>query len=137
MASYSKVVTGLTGLNVAKNPTHTLGVLYRYDYLRTYRARRGAGYIYVFFSKNLRALAKMPVDYPYRKHTESLINERVAAMKESSTIEEAEKRIGMGQIEEVIIQAENELMLARNILEWKAWEPLSEQAPANQWKWPL
>ena len=45
MASYSKVVTGLTGLNVAKNPTHTLGVLY---------------------SKNLRALAKMPVDYPYR-----------------------------------------------------------------------
>ena len=29
--SYSKVVTGLTGLNVAKNPTHTLGVLYRYD----------------------------------------------------------------------------------------------------------
>lgn len=91
----------------------------------------------VFFSKNLRALAKMPVDYPYRKHTESLINERVAAMKESSTIEDAEKRIGMGQIEEVIIQAENELMLARNILEWKAWEPLSEQAPANQWKWPL
>merc|ERR1711902_118265 len=99
MASYSKVVTGLTGMNVAKNPTHTLGVLY---------------------SKNLRALAKMPVDYPYRKHTESLINERVAAMKESSTIEE-EERIGMGQIEEVIIQAENELMLARNILEWKAW----------------
>merc|ERR1712037_933168 len=116
MGSYSKVVTGLTGLNVAKNPTHTLGVLY---------------------SKNLRALAKMPVDYPYRKHTESLINEREAAMKESSTIEDAEKRIGMGQIEEVIIQAENELMLARNILEWKAWEPLSEQAPANQWKWPL
>ena len=29
MASYSKVVTGLTGMNVAKNPTHTLGVLYR------------------------------------------------------------------------------------------------------------
>ena len=48
-----------------------------------------------------------------RKHTESLINERVAIMKQSSSIEEAEKRIGMGQIEEVIIQAENELMLAR------------------------
>ena len=29
MASYSKVVTGLTGMKVAKNPTHTLGVLYR------------------------------------------------------------------------------------------------------------
>ena len=105
-----------------------IGKIFNVDRLR---------YCVVLFSKNLRALAKMPVDYPYRKHTESLINERVAAMKESSTIEEAEKRIGMGQIEEVIIQAENELMLARNILEWKAWEPLSEQAPANQWKWPL
>ena len=31
MASYSKVVTGLTGMKVAKNPTHTLGVLYRYN----------------------------------------------------------------------------------------------------------
>ena len=52
-------------------------------------------------------------DNENRKHTESLINERVAIMKQSSSIEEAEKRIGMGQIEEVIIQAENELMLAR------------------------
>ena len=116
MASYSKVVTGLTGLNVAKNPTHTLGVLY---------------------SKNLRALAKMPLDYPYRKNTESIINERVAIMKQSNTIEEAEKKIGMGQIEEVIIQAENELVLSRRILEWKSWEPLAEEAPANQWKWPI
>ena len=31
MASYSKVVTGLTGMAVAKNPTHTLGVLYRFS----------------------------------------------------------------------------------------------------------
>ena len=92
---------------------------------------------YFFVSKNLRALAKMPVEYPYRKHTESLINERVAILKQSNTIEEAEKKIGMGQIEEVIIQAENELVLSRSILEWKAWEPLAEQAPANQWKWPI
>ena len=89
------------------------------------------------FSKNLRALAKMPLDYPYRKNTESIINERVAIMKQSNTIEEAEKKIGMGQIEEVIIQAENELVLSRRILEWKCWEPLAEEAPANQWKWPI
>ena len=79
----------------------------------------------------------MPLDYPYRKHTEALINERTAIIKQSSTIEEAEKKIGMGQIEEVIIQAENELVLSRNILEWKAWEPLCEEAPVNQWKWPI
>ena len=79
----------------------------------------------------------MPLDYPYRKNTESLINERAAIIKKSSTIEEAEKKIGMGQIEEVIIQAENELVLSRSILEWKAWEPLCEEAPVNQWKWPI
>ena len=30
MAAYTKAFTGLTGMAVAKNPTHTLGVLYRY-----------------------------------------------------------------------------------------------------------
>jgi len=114
--AYKKTLTGLTKLAVSKNPTHTLGVLY---------------------SKNLRALAKMPVDYPYRKYTESLINERINIMKQSPTIEEAEAKIGCGQIEEVIIQAENELVLSRSILEWKAWEPLCEAAPENQWKWPV
>ena len=34
----------------------------------------------------------MPVDYPYRKNTEAIINERVAIMKQSATIEEAEKK---------------------------------------------
>ena len=30
MAAYTKAFTGLTGMAVSKNPTHTLGVLYRY-----------------------------------------------------------------------------------------------------------
>eukprot|EP00088_Acartia_fossae_P011050 TRINITY_DN15535_c0_g1_i1.p1 TRINITY_DN15535_c0_g1~~TRINITY_DN15535_c0_g1_i1.p1 ORF type:complete len:130 (+),score=37.53 TRINITY_DN15535_c0_g1_i1:38-391(+) len=111
-----KAFTGLTGMAVAKNPTHTLGVLY---------------------SKTLRACAKMPTDYAYRKETESLVNKRAEIIKNSANIMEAEKKIGMGQIEEVIIQAENELSLARDILEWRAWEPLAEKAPENQWKWPL
>ena len=93
-----------------------------------------------------------------RKHTEALINERVSIMKNAATIEvkhcnsdcafgikktiryflqEAEAKINCGQIEEVIIQAENELSLSRSMLEWKAWEPLCEAAPENQWKWPI
>jgi NADH dehydrogenase (ubiquinone) 1 alpha subcomplex subunit 5 len=64
--AYKKAFTGLTGMAVSKNPSHTLGVLY---------------------SKNLRCLAKMPVDYPYRRHTEAIINSRVAVMKQSATIE--------------------------------------------------
>ena len=60
MASAAKVTTGLTRLAVAKNPHHTLGV---------------------FYSKSLRALAKMPTDYAYRKHTEQIILERAEMVK--------------------------------------------------------
>ena len=46
----------------------------------------------------------MPNDYTYRKETETLINERASVIKNSGDIAEAEQKIGMGQIEEVIIQ---------------------------------
>lgn len=47
--------TGLTGLNVAKNPHHTLGVLY---------------------GKILRVLQKMPEDAAYKKYTKTIVTER-------------------------------------------------------------
>jgi len=62
---------------------------------------------------------------------------RAGLVKSEQNIADLEKKIGAGQIEEVIIQAENELSLSRKILEWKSWEPLVEQPPPNQWKWPL
>jgi len=111
-----KKATGLTGLSVAPNPHHTLGVLY---------------------GKTLRALEKFPPTSAYRKYTEQIISEKQALVKSEPDIFALEKKIGNGQIEEVIMQAENELMLCRKMLEWKAWEPLRTQPPPNQWKWPL
>ena len=63
--------------------------------------------------------------------------ERAALVKNEAIVADLEKQINSGQIEEVIIQAENELKLSRKILEWKSWEPLVAEAPANQWKWPI
>jgi hypothetical protein len=43
----------------------------------------------------------------------------------------------MGQIEELIEQAEYELDTVRKLIEHKAWEPLVEKAEDNQWRWPI
>jgi len=116
VGTIAKKATGLTGMTVAVNPHHTLGVLY---------------------GKLTRALAKMPQDAAYRKYTEQIVNERSALLNSERDIAKLEQKIGCGQIEEVIVQAENELLLARRMLEWKPWEPLVQEPPPNQWKWPM
>ncbi|XP_001649896.2 NADH dehydrogenase [ubiquinone] 1 alpha subcomplex subunit 5 [Aedes aegypti] len=115
MSGAIKKATGLTGLNVAKNPHHTLTALY---------------------NKILRAVAKMPQDAAYRRYTEQIVSERAKIVASTPTVREVEDKINCGQVEELIIQAENELTLARKMLGWKPWEPLVKQAPATQWSWP-
>ncbi|VDM43902.1 unnamed protein product [Toxocara canis] len=108
--------TGLTGLFVNEHPHRALTVVY---------------------GRILRALEQMPVNAAYRKYTEQVIKRRLALVQEEPDIQRLEEKIGMGQIEEVIEQAEYELQATRAIVESKAWEPLVEKAPENQWKWPI
>ncbi|XP_055629274.1 NADH dehydrogenase [ubiquinone] 1 alpha subcomplex subunit 5 [Toxorhynchites rutilus septentrionalis] len=115
MSGTIKKATQLTGLAVAKNPHHTLTALY---------------------NKILRAVAKMPQEAAYRRYTEQIVTERVKIVASSPTVAEIEGKINCGQVEELIIQAENELNLARKMLGWKPWESLVKQAPATQWAWP-
>ncbi len=66
---------------------------------------------------------------------------------QESDIDQLEEKIGRGQAEELIVQvkrmlsslhqAQEELHLAKRLLEWKVWEPLEEQPPRDQWKWPI
>nr|ABM55578.1 NADH dehydrogenase (ubiquinone) 1 alpha subcomplex, 5-like protein [Maconellicoccus hirsutus] len=115
MAGAIKKTTGLTGLAVAKNPEHKLRVVY---------------------GRIIKALKKIPSDAAYRKYTEEIIQNRLQVVIDSKNYEEIEKKINCGQVEELISQAEQELVLARKLALWKPWEPLVTQAPPNQWTWP-
>ncbi|XP_001365496.1 NADH dehydrogenase [ubiquinone] 1 alpha subcomplex subunit 5 isoform X2 [Monodelphis domestica] len=116
MAGVLKKTTGLVGLAVCETPRERLKLLY---------------------DKILNTLQLMPANAAYRKYTEQITNERMNMVKEETDLQKLEDQLQSGQLEEVILQAENELSLARKMLIWKPWEPLLEEPPANQWKWPL
>merc|ERR1711915_754244 len=111
-----KLTTGLTGLKVAAHPHRTLGILYK---------------------RILKCLVQMPEDAAYRQYTEQVITQRKSVLDSEKDVSQVESKINGGQVEELIIQAENELKLARKMLEWKPWEPLVQEPPPNQWKWPM
>ncbi|XP_062990953.1 NADH dehydrogenase [ubiquinone] 1 alpha subcomplex subunit 5 [Elgaria multicarinata webbii] len=116
MAGILKKTTGLVGLAVCETPHDRLRILY---------------------TKILTALETMPRDAAYRKYTERIISDRFDMVKTEPSVEKLENKINGGQIEEVILQAENELSLARKMVQWRPWEPLVEEPPADQWKWPI
>uniref|UniRef100_A0A914CJP9 NADH dehydrogenase [ubiquinone] 1 alpha subcomplex subunit 5 n=1 Tax=Acrobeloides nanus TaxID=290746 RepID=A0A914CJP9_9BILA len=113
---YYKQTTGLTGLFVDDSPHRTLSTLY---------------------GRILRSLQQVPESAAYRKYTEPLVKQRLILVESEPDPQKLEERIGMGQLEEVIEQAEYELRTCRAIIDSKAWEPLVEQPPKGQWNWPI
>ncbi|KAK6643728.1 hypothetical protein RUM43_005238 [Polyplax serrata] len=115
MAAVIKQTTQLTGLAVSHNPKYTLNRYYK---------------------KILSILGRMPETASYRKHTEGIIKQRSYIINSTDNIKIMEDKIGCGVIEEVIIQAKNELALAELLLVKRPWERLMNPIPQNQWKWP-
>lgn len=105
--------TGLTGLYQHPNPRPVLIKLY---------------------NATLKRLdEKFPKDSVYRQSVEELTKARLAVVEKNQVVERIEKEIGCGLIEELIVQANDEFNLAAKMAEWKAWEPLQEKAPKDQW----
>ncbi|KAI7900872.1 ETC complex I subunit conserved region-domain-containing protein [Cokeromyces recurvatus] len=111
----TKVTTGITGIPVHKNPRPHL--------IQTYNA-------------TLEALTRIPATAVYRQATEALTKQRLAIVESTEQVEEIETKIDVGQIEEIIMQAEDELKLVGKMEEWKAWEPLETPIPKGQWVYP-
>ncbi|XP_048196110.1 NADH dehydrogenase [ubiquinone] 1 alpha subcomplex subunit 5 [Perognathus longimembris pacificus] len=116
MAGVLKKTTGLVGMAVCDTPHDRLTILY---------------------TKILDVLELLPKNAAYRKYTEQITNEKLNMVKAEPDVKKLEDKLEGGQLEEVILQAEKELSLAKKMLVWKPWEPLVEEPPANQWKWPI
>lgn len=88
------------------------------------------------YEQTLKVLASMPQSAQYRIHTEQITKQRLGLVEQESDAPTLEQKLGAGQIEEVIKQAEDELSLAKKMQDWQPWEPLHTPAPESQWKWP-
>jgi NADH dehydrogenase (ubiquinone) 1 alpha subcomplex subunit 5 len=65
---------------------------------------------------------------------------RLAVVQATESTADIEDRIGGGQVEELIVQAEDELKLVEKMKEWNAWESLEVPAPPKQVSlcvWPV
>lgn len=98
----------------------------------------------------------MPESAAYKRYTMANINQRLQIVqnvifcltlffnfnlilfkKQETDPSIIESKIQCGQCEELLIQANNELSLARRFLAEKPWEPLISQPAEDQWKWPI
>ncbi|KAI9063029.1 NADH2 dehydrogenase [Trametes sanguinea] len=108
-----KPTTGITGLKVHHDPIPLLR--------QTYEA-------------TLQTLSAMPQSSVYRQGTEALTLHKLKALeKANGDISVLEKELDEGQVEESLDIAQDELSLAKKMLEWKAWEPLEEKPLPGQW----
>ncbi|KAF8707753.1 ETC complex I subunit conserved region, partial [Rhizoctonia solani] len=86
------------------------------------------------YESTLSILSQMPSHAVYRQGTEALLKHRLDLIEKSKgDATQVENALGEGQIEEILMSAEDELSLAGKMLEWKPWEPLEVKPAPGQW----
>lgn len=101
LLSKVKESTGIVGLEVNPNAREELIGLYKLT---------------------LEKVQIIPKEAVYRQSVEKFTDFRLKVCEESKEFEEIEKKIGCGQVEELIFQAKDELELIPKMAEWKPWE---------------
>ncbi|GAA5820513.1 hypothetical protein JCM3770_002281 [Rhodotorula araucariae] len=115
----TKLSTGITGIPVHPEPLPALVDSYK---------------------STLAILSKIPPSAVYRQSAEAITRERLDVVQRlgqdgsEESIEHVEQAIGMGIVEELIMQATDELKLASKMIEYKAWEDLEEAPAPGQWE---
>lgn len=86
----------------------------------------------IWYTKMLDVLEEMPKNVAYRKYTKQTTSGKLDIFKVKPDVKKLEDHLQGGQIEEMILQAENELNLVRIMVQWKPWEPFMEEPlPTN------
>ncbi|KAI8902768.1 ETC complex I subunit conserved region-domain-containing protein [Globomyces pollinis-pini] len=80
-------------------------------------------------------IQRIPATSAYRKGTEALVKERLDIVEKTESIEEIEQKIGLGQIEELLLAAEDEIKLIDVIAADESWKPLEETPIPGQWEY--
>ncbi|EER36112.1 hypothetical protein CTRG_00851 [Candida tropicalis MYA-3404] len=107
------IPTGLAGIYKHPNPRPALVALY---------------------NETLNVLKdKFPTDSVYRQSVETLTKNRLNIVEKEEIVENIENQIGGGLIEEVVIQAAEELNLVKELGGLKVWEELEEKPLDDQW----
>ncbi|KAG1755230.1 NADH2 dehydrogenase [Suillus paluster] len=115
LQSVTKKTTGIVGLAVHQNPLPELSNTY---------------------NSTLSVLASIPPTSVYRQGVEALTKHKLTIVQGANgDIASVEKQLDEGQIEESLDIAKDELKLAENMLEWRAWEPLEEKPLPGQWEY--
>lgn len=105
--------TGLTGIYQHPNPRPALISLYKHT---------------------LKFLDKeFPADSVYKQSVANMTKNRLQIVEENEITEQIENKIGGGLIEEIVIQANDELTLAKELAQLKVWEQLEEKPLDDQW----
>ncbi|CAI5755990.1 unnamed protein product [Candida verbasci] len=112
-ASGTNLPTGLAGIYKHPNPRPALVALY---------------------NETIKILNdKFPKDSIYKQSVENLTKNRLKIVENEEITENIENKIGGGLIEEIIIQAKEELDLAHELSALKCWEELEEKPLDDQW----
>ncbi|CEP24814.1 NUFM [Cyberlindnera jadinii] len=105
--------TGITGLFQHPNPRPAL--------LEIYKA-------------TLEYVGKeFPQESVYKKSVTNFTKSRMDIVESTESVEEIEQKIGNGLIEEVLIQASDELELAKKMKLWESWKELEDKPLEDQW----
>lgn len=69
----------------------------------------------------------------YKRSIVGFTGKRLEIVQSTENVREIESQIGNGLVEELLIQAAEELELAKKMKAWESWAELEEKPLADQW----